>query len=119
MTSAGSLPAASLGRGSFFFLFFHRRGAEARRRVDALRWRWFPVSAGSTRCGGRELCLSVFRVDGKTPGGARCAATAQILSQGGGTVLSRRSLPEYTPVNPKISAAFQHSYSGKAKQHKA
>lgn len=112
-------PRCVFGSGIFFFSFFHRRGAEARRRVDALRWRWFPVSAGRTRCGGRELCLSVFRVDGKTPGGARCAGTVQILSQGGGTVLSRRSLPEYTPVSPKISAAFQHSYGGKAKQHKA
>lgn len=53
-------PRCVFGSGIFFFSFFHRRGAEAWRRVDALRWRWFPVSAGRTRCGGRELCLSVF-----------------------------------------------------------
>lgn len=66
-------PRCVFGSGIFFFLFFHRRGAEAWRRVDALRWRWFPVSAGRTRCGGRELCLSVFGVDGKdTRRGALC-----------------------------------------------
>lgn len=41
---------------------FHRRGAEAATRVDVLRWRLFPVSAG-------EQVFFVF-LDGKTPGEA-------------------------------------------------
>ena len=74
----------------FFFWFFHRRGAEAPRRVDVLRWRLFPVSAGRTRCGGRELffvwterhqegrvCRFFPRAEGRYCQDARCQNTQQ------------------------------------------
>lgn len=112
-------PRCVFGSGIFFFYF---STDEALRPGDVLTpWGGAGfLSAPVGRGAADGNCVFLFLVwTEKTPGGARCAGTVQILSQGGGTVLSRRSLPEYTPVSPKISAAFQHSYGGKAKQHKA
>ena len=72
-------------------------------RVDVPRWRLFPVRDGERGAGGREPCLCLC-VRGKDTGRGcerlTCLQrTVRILSQGGGTALSRFSLPEYTQAH--------------------